>query len=291
MIIPNLKRHAAMTLVGLLYGANYGIVKIATPAFIPPFGFIVFRVVIATAVFWLLSIGTSDKINWKKDGSRLALCAFFGVGINMLFFFKGLSMTSAINASIIMTLTPILVFLVSLFLLKERFTGQKFIGLILGLAGALIIVYHPGVDNGASSWVGDLLILLNASSYGVYLVLAKPLLQKYNPITITKWVFLLGNVIVLPVGWNEAMHVDWQTFTPAVYMSMAYVIIGVTVIAYFTNIWAMKKVNPSTVGVYIYLQPVFATLLANVFFDERLTVPHLIAALLVFGGVGLVIKN
>ena len=280
-----------MLLVGLLYGTNYSIVKIITPEYILPFGLIVIRVAIATACFWLIGLSVNEKINWRADWVRIVLCAFFGVGINMLFFFKGVSLTTAINGSIIMTLTPVMVFVTSLILLKEKVTLLKVLGLAVGFLGAFLIIYSPGTGISLGNWRGDVLILLNAMSYGVYLVLVKPLMTRYTPITVAKWIFFFGFLLVLPVGWNEFTQIEWQALTAKVYFSMAFVIIGVTVIVYVLNIWALKKVNPSTVGVYIYVQPVFATLIASTFFGEILSIRHLIAALLVFAGVWLVVKK
>ncbi len=280
-----------MLLVGLLYGTNYSIVKIITPEYILPFGLIVIRVAIATACFWLIGLSVNEKINWRADWVRIVLCAFFGVGINMLFFFKGVSLTTAINGSIIMTLTPVMVFVTSLILLKEKVTLLKVLGLAVGFLGAFLIIYSPGTGISLGNWKGDVLILLNAMSYGVYLVLVKPLMTRYTPITVAKWIFFFGFLLVLPVGWNEFTQIEWQALTAKVYFSMAFVIIGVTVIVYVLNIWALKKVNPSTVGVYIYVQPVFATLIASTFFGEILSIRHLIAALLVFAGVWLVVKR
>jgi len=289
--IPDFKQHIAMLLVGLLYGTNYSIVKIITPEYILPFGLIVIRVAIAAACFWLIGLSVNEKINWRADWVRIVLCAFFGVGINMLFFFKGVSLTTAINGSIIMTLTPVMVFVTSLILLKEKVTLLKVLGLAVGFLGAFLIIYSPGTGISLGNWRGDVLILLNAMSYGVYLVLVKPLMARYTPITVAKWIFFFGFLLVLPVGWNEFRQIEWQALTAKVYFSMAFVIIGVTVIVYVLNIWALKKVNPSTVGVYIYVQPVFATLIASTFFGEILSIRHLIAALLVFAGVWLVVKK
>lgn len=279
-----------MLFVGILYGANYSIVKTVTPEFIKPFGFIVVRVIVATLLFWLISIGGKSKIDWKNDGWRIFLSALFGVGINMLAFFKGVSLTSAINGSIIMTLTPAMVFITSAIIIKERVTGQKIMGLIIGFIGAFMIIYLGRSAVNQGDWRGDLLIILNATSYGSYLVIVKPLLKKYDPLTLSKWIFLIGCLLVLPVGWSELSTTDWNQFTPQTYWAMAFVIIGVTFLVYIINIWAMKKVNPSTVGAYIYVQPVFAVLIASMFYGEVLTYVHLIAAILVFVGVGLITK-
>lgn len=280
-----------MLMVGLLYGANYSMLKIVTPEYIGAFGFIVVRVVIATIAFWMVGFFIRERIDWKQDGGRIFLCALFGVGINMLFFFKGLSLTTAINGSIIMTLTPIMVFVMSLLLLKEKVRAYKVVGLLLGLSGAFLIIYREDTGTYQGNWLGDLLVFLNALSYGAYLVLVKPLLAKYQPLTIAKWMFLIGVFLVMPVGWGELMDIPWAAMPAKVYFSMAYVILGVTVLVYIINIWAMKRVSPSTVGAYIYVQPVFATLIASIFFGEVLTLKHLVAALLVFIGVWLVVSR
>ena len=285
-----IKRHLALLFVGILYGANYSVVKTVTPEYIAPFGFIVVRVAIAAALFWMIGWGIQQKINWQEDGRRIALCALFGVGINMLFFFKGVSLTSAINGSIIMTLTPIMVFITSALIIKERITGLKITGLIIGFIGAFMIIYQ-GMDKGyEGDWRGDVLVILNAMSYGAYLVLVKPLLSKYDPITIAKWIFLIGFFVVLPVGWGEFWEIKWRTLPSKTYLGMAFVIIGVTFMVYIINIWAMKRVNPSTVGAYIYVQPVFAVMIASLFYHETLTVIHLLAAIMVFTGVGLIVR-
>tara|TARA_Y100000310_G_C20690957_1_gene822147 strand:- start:2477 stop:3361 length:885 start_codon:yes stop_codon:yes gene_type:complete len=284
------KRHLTLLFVGILYGANYSVVKTVTPEYIKPFGFIVARVAIATILFWLISLGIKSTVNWKKDGGRIFLCALFGVGINMLAFFKGVSLTSAISGSIIMTLTPAMVFITSTILIKERVTGYKIFGLLIGFIGAALIIYLGKASASQGDWRGDLLVVLNAMSYGTYLVLVKPLLSKYDPITLSKWIFLIGFFLVLPVGWSELSATNWSIFTIQTYYAMAFVIVGVTFLVYLLNIWAMKKVNPSTVGAYIYVQPVFAVLIANLFYDERLTLVHLIAAVLVFLGVGLIVR-
>ncbi len=279
-------------MVGLLYGANYSIIKVVTPHYVDAFGFIVLRVGITTVAFWLISLfGENEKVEWKNDGWRFLFCALCGMGINMLLFFKGLSLTSAINSSIIMTLTPLLVFVSAVIILKERMSLLKIIGLIIGLVGAFIIILPENSGTYEGNWIGDIMILLNALFYGLYLVLVKPLLIKYKPLTIAKWAFLMGFVFVLPFGLESLQPVLWSELPIKVYLSMGYAIIGVTVIVYIVNIWAMQKVSPSTVGAYIYVQPVFATIIAIIFLDEQLRPSHLIASALVFIGVAMVIKG
>jgi drug/metabolite transporter (DMT)-like permease len=287
----NLKVHLAMLLVAFLYGTNYAAVKIITPSLIAPFGFLIFRVGLAGVLFWIIGIFHSQKVNWSVDGLRIISCAIFGVGINMLFFFKGLSLTSSIHGSIIMTLTPILVAILAAILLKERLAKSRITGLILGLAGASVIILQSGDNTSQFSLLGDVLILLNALSFGTYLVLAKPLLEKYAPITLVKWFFLFGFIFLAPFGYSEVAEISWTSFNLIHWFSFFFVIFAVTIIAYITNIWAMKKVSPSTVGAYIYLQPVFATILGIGFMNESLNFQTIFGAILVFLGVAMAVKK
>lgn len=287
----NLKIYGALTIVSLLYGVNYSVLKIVIPEHIGAFGFIVYRVGISAALFWLFSLFSKGTIDWKADGIRIVLCAITGVVVNQLLFFKGISMTSAVNGSIIMTLVPVFVLIWSSLLLKERITSRKIIGILIGLVGAIIIIYNPAISLSQGNWKGDLLILFNGLSYSCYLVLVKPLMSKYNTITIIKWVFTLGTPLVILLGFGEAKELAFTELPLSVWLSAAYTIIGVTVVVYFLNMWTLKKVNPSVVGSFAYFQPVFATATAILFFGEQLTSKHIIASFFVFLGVWLVTKK
>lgn len=284
------KIYGVLTLVGLLYGANYNILKIVTPSYVKPYGFIVCRVIITTIFFWIFFLFSKQKIRWKEDGLRLVLCAFTGVVVNQLLFFKGISLTSAINASIIMTLTPVLVLIWSSILIKEKITSIKIVGILVGLIGAILIVSNGNYHQAAGNAVGDLLVFVNGMSYGCYLVLVRPLMTKYKPLTVMVWIFSIGAFFVIPVGWREAMDASYAAFPDKIWLSMAYAIVGVTLVAYFLNSWALIRVDASVVGAFIYLQPVFATLTATLFFEEIFYIKHLVACLFIFTGVWLVTR-
>lgn len=276
--------------MSLFYGVNYSVLKIVVPQYVGAYGFIVFRVIVASAIFWSIHFFNREKINWKEDGKMLVLCALTGVAINQLLFYKGLSLTSAVNGSIIMTLTPVLVLIWAAILIGEKITRTKVIGIVLGLIGAIIILYQPNAILMSGDWRGDILVLFNGTSYGCYLVLVKPLMKKYRPMTVVTWVFTLAIVFVLPVGLSEAMLVEFSTLPAKVWWSMAFAIVFVTVVVYFLNAWTLVKVNSSVVGAFIYLQPIFATSTAILFFGEVFLLKHLLAAVFVFSGVWLVTK-
>ena len=289
MIKTAFQAHLALVLVNLIYGANYVIAKEATPEYILPFGFIVIRVTVCAILFSIFHFAFIKEKVETKDYPKLIIGACFGVVCNQLMFFKGLSMTSPINASLIMITTPILVLIISAIVLKEGLTSRKILGITLGAVGAfLIITFGQKFSLGGDSSLGDLFIFLNAASYAIYLVYIKPLMSKYHPITIIKWVFLFGCIGVWPVGYSELLQVDWVSLPTYIWAVVFYVVFFSTFLAYSLNISALKLVNPSIVGIYIYTQPVIATLIAVGLGKDSLSGFKLIAAALIFLGVFLV---
>lgn len=289
MIKKAWQAHLALGIVNLIYGANYVIAKEATPEYILPFGFIIIRVTVCALLFTIFHYAFVKEKVEVKDYPKLMVGAFFGVVCNQLMFFKGLSMTSPINASLIMITTPILVLIISAIVLKEGLTSRKILGITSGAIGAfLIITFGQRFSLGGESSLGDLFIFINAASYAIYLVYIKPLMNKYHPITIIKWVFVFGCLGVWPVGYNELMQVDWANLPTYIWAVVFYVVFFSTFLAYSLNISALKLVNPSIVGIYIYTQPVIATLIAVGLGKDSLSVFKLMAAVLIFTGVYLV---
>lgn len=284
-----IKVHLALAFVSLLFGANYTVAKIVMPEHISALGMIAFRVPIATVLFWIFHSLTDDaKIPASRDLLRFFFSALFGVAINQIFFFKGISLTSPMLGSVIMTSTPIFVLVVSYFVLKEKITWLKFIGIALGAAGAIFLITADGTDFTDSTFKGNLFILINATSYSIYLVIVKPLMQKYNALTVIKWIFLFGSFMVLPFGYSGLIEANWANFNIEIWLSISYIIVGSTFLAYLLNLWSLKKVSPSLVGYYIYLQPLFATLIATIYRDDKLTLASILYSMMIFGGVFLV---
>ena len=262
------------------------------PEYIQPFGFIFLRVLGAALLFWFFhSILSIEKID-KKDWPRIALCGLFGVAMNQLLFFAGLNITTPINAAIIMTSNPILVTIAASIILHHVITRQKIIGLALGVVGALLIIlFNANFSFDVSTWQGDVMILMNAASYGVYLVIVKPLMTKYQPLTIIKWVFTFGLIYVLPFGFYDFMAIEWSTFTTTIWLETAFVVICTTFFAYLLNVFALKKLQPAIVSTYIYTQPVLASLFAIAMGKDELSLVKIIGAILIFTGVYIVSKR
>ncbi|SFB73290.1 EamA domain-containing membrane protein RarD [Zunongwangia mangrovi] len=273
-----------------IYGLNHTIAKGVMPAHIEAFGFIMLRVLGAAILFWLLSpFAPKEKID-KKDYPRMLGCAVFGMCINMLFFFKGLSLSTPINSSVIVTLSPVMVLILASFILKEKITLIKGIGIALGLSGALALVLFStdSVSNAPNIPLGNLMFIINAFSYGFYLVIVKPLTKKYHAITLMKWLFLMGVILNLPVTYSEFTAVDWLNLPFDAIWRMAFVVAGTTFSTYLLNIYALKQLSASTISVFIYLQPLIAIIYAILVGADQLTTIKVAAGVLVFVGVYLV---
>lgn len=282
------KAHIALFIVALIYGLNYIIAKEVMNGYIGPRGFIFMRVLGASALFWLFhAFAKSKEKIARSDWPRVLASGFFGVAANQMLFFEGLNLTTPINASVIMTGNPILVLIISAVLLKEPIRKGRLLGIFIGGAGALYLILGRGAAEllHADTSLGNLLILLNASSYAVYLVIVKPLMAKYDALQVVKWVFASGLVFVIPLGGSQFAAVDWHAWTPTIYVQAAFVVIGTTFIAYLFNIFALKTVSSTTVSTYIYLQPLLATLASLALAKDVLTWRIAIAATMIFAGV------
>ena len=281
--------HISLFVANLIYAINYTFAKDVMPDFIQPSGFILLRVTGAVTLFSLFYfLFVNEKVE-KKDIIRLAICGVFGVAINQLLFFEGLNLTTPINAAIIMTINPVLVIIMSALILFEKINIRKGIGIALGLVGASTLILNGGSVSGNTNFMlGNMFVFINAASYGLYLVLVKPLMQKYHPITVMFYVFGFGLLYVLPFGYTELLDVDWVSFPTIIIWEVLFVVVCTTVIAYLLNSSALKLLNPSTVSIYIYLQPVLATLFAIFRGSDSLDEMKIIAAVIIFVGVYLV---
>lgn len=284
--------YIAATLVSILYGVTFTVAKDVMPNYIMPFGFILLRVFGATILFWAFAfLGPKEKIAWV-DYPRIFFAAFFGVALNMLTFFKGLSYTSPIMGAVLMCTTPMIVLVLSAFMLRERLAPQKIIGLVLGLIGtAVLILYGKSMHNAPHASVGNLLVFINAISYGFYLILVKKLMNKYNAFTFVKWIYTFGLVLVIPFGWQEFEAISWQLIPMSIYYKIVFIVVGSTFLTYLLNLVSMRQLKPTTVSVFIYLQPLFASVFAIGLGKDEISVVKLTAALLIFTGVYLVTQN
>jgi len=258
------KAHLALLGANLIYGANYIIAKGIMPNKINPTAFVYIRLASCALLFWVLKLIFVKEKVVKKDFLRLAFCGLVGGAANQLLFFHGINLTSPIDASIITTSTPLIVLFFSYFILKEGITKNKVLGIIIGGIGAIFLILYGNEAKGTSSILGNLLVLSNACCYGLYLVMAKTLMSKYNPITVISWVFLFGCLFASPLGIPAFINTNFEAFTLNTYLTIGYVVFFTTFFAYLFNIYALKNVSPSVTSSYIYLQPVVSFLMVSV---------------------------
>ena len=293
-----LKAHLALLGANFIYGANYIIAKGVMPSKIGPSAFIFLRIIGAGILFWVIKSFLKEQID-KKDFPRLIVCGLLGVAANQLLFFHGLNLTSPIDASIIITSIPIVVLIFGAFILKEKITKNKLQGLVVGGVGAVLLIWYGNKTEGTSSLLGNVLIFLNACSYGLYLVLVKALMKKYNALTIISWVFLFGFFFMLPFGLPDVLQTDFSAFTTHTYAVIAFVVIGTTFLAYLFNIYALKFVSPSVNGSYVYLQPAISFLMVSVYayvfgnskYAQDINAIKIMSCMLVIVGVYLISKQ
>jgi drug/metabolite transporter (DMT)-like permease len=298
--MKNVNAHLALLFVNVLYGASHVLAKGVMPQFLSPNVFILFRVLGATLLFWLvISFIGREKID-KADYPRLIACGLFGVAINQLFFFHGLNLSSAFNSGIIMALNPIMVAILSFFLLKERVTLLRTFGIALGATGAILLTLKGATGKGDSS-LGDLFLFINSLSYAIYLVIVKPLMQRYKPIIVITWVFTfgLGFVILFPPTLPQFIATNYSGFTSEIILKIGYVIVGVTFLTYLLTMFGLKYLSPTVSSSYIYTQPVTVILFAWLFailnwsedYTGTITIEKIGYMLIIFTGVYITSKR
>ena len=277
-----------------IYGMNHTIAKVVMPHYIGPFGFIMLRVVGACILFWLVGFFIPKETIERKDFLRIAFTALLGMCINMLMFFKGLQLSTPINSGVIVTLTPIIILILSAFFLKEKLTRFKFLGIVLGFIGALLLILYGSstrVINAPDISLGNTMLLINAVSFGAYLVMVKPLTKKYSTVTLMKWMFLLGVIYTFPFTITEFIEVSWKTLPFEAIWRIGFVIVGTTFLTYMFNVFALKTLPATTIGAFTYLQPIITIFYAVITGNDILDGVKILACLLVFLGVYLVSKK
>lgn len=283
------KVHIALFLVSLIYAATFSIAKEVMPVYIKPMGLIGIRVWGAVILLWIThALFVREKISDKKDYLELMKCAVFGVAANMLLFFKGLAITTPINGAILMVTTPLFVGFFSFIIMKEKASVLKILGLLLGVMGAVLLLVGPNLSFSSATLSGDIMVILNAIIYSYYLIIAKPLLHKYNPITVIKWTFFFGGIMILPFSVPELLEVQWIQIPASISFSILFLVAGSTFLTYLLNGWALRHANSSLVGAYIYLQPILASIIAVVLGKDELTWQKVFFGLIIFVGVYLV---
>ena len=292
------KAHIALLGANLIYGINYIVAKGIMPNKIGPSAFVFIRLFCGAILFWIIKSFIKEKIE-RKDMRRLVLCGLLGAAANQLLFFNGLNLTSPIDASIIITSIPVMVLIFSAFILKEKITINKMLGIAIGGIGAVLLIWYGNNSGGTSSFLGNLFVFLNACCYGLYLVIVKPLMKKYNSITLISWVFLFGFIFMFPFGIQDLLSTDFAAFDLNTYLVIAFVVVFTTFFAYLFNIYALNYVSPSVNSSYVYLQPAVSFIMVSIYayvlkhseYAQDINLIKILSCLLVVSGVYLISKQ
>jgi len=285
----SLKPHGALVAVQLIFGTWPVVAKIALRG-LPATGLVTFRVVGATLAFLLIrrATGSSKRIERKSDYARLALYSLLGVVLNQFLFVKGLELSTVINSALLGTTIPIFTLLVSVVLGNESGSWRVAVGLLLAACGVVYLINPAQASFSRETNIGNLILLFNSMAYGAYLAISQGMIKRYGALTVITWIFIIGSLVTLPIGGYHLSHVSLATVPLSVWLAVLYIIIVPTVAAYYLNAWALGRVAPSIVAIYIYLQPLIAFAVAPLILGESLNSRTWLAAALIFAGVATV---
>lgn len=288
------KGHIAILVTNVIFGLNIVIAKqVLSDESIDALTLTYFRFAGATIVFWITSCFIKEEKMSLKDFLMILGASVLGVTINQTSFIAGLNSTSPIDASLIITLTPILTMLISAAYLKEPITSKKVIGVLVGCTGAVILILSNYSLNGnqSRSWIGNALCLLSSLSYACYLVFFRDFIKTKHPITLMKWMFLFAGVLLLPIGVPKIKMVDFTQINTLLYMEILYVVLFATFLTYLLIPIGQKNLRPTTLTMYNYLQPIIAAVIVVILGRDNFGWEKILSTILVFLGVYIVTKS
>ena len=278
----------AATVATTIYGLNHTIAKMVMPIYIGSLGLVLLRVLGATIIFWTIGLFFKSKPIEKKDRFTIIKCGLFGMSINIAAFIAGLDYSTPVNSSILIIISPIFVVILSFFIFRNKINFLKILGIIMGFIGALILILNADSNSsvGRNIPLGNFLFIVNSISYAYYLIIVKPMAQKYDLITLFKWLFLIGLIFNFPLGINQFTDVNWSILpVKEAILPMAFVVICTTVMTYFLNGYALSKITSTEVAVFMYLQPIIGIVFAIFTKSDTISLTIIIASILIFIGV------
>lgn len=295
MVKQNPRAHFSMLGATSLFGVNYWIAKGLMPNHLLPMQIIFLRVLGTFIIAWIIQMSVKElrvlKID-RADYPRLILSSLSGVAINQMMFFTGLNLTTPVDAAIINSANPILVLVFAAWILKERIGISQLGGIVLGATGALMLILlgNPLSLKGGNL-TGDLFIMVNIAVWSLYLVISKPLMMKYNPIVMMRWMFGIGLIAVFPFSIRQALEINFSSFDSYTWFAILYIIIGTTFLAYFFITYSLKRLSSSVVAYYTYIQPILVAVIGIAVFAERISWVKIVSGLLVFAGIYFVTRK
>lgn len=284
-----MKVHGSLFLVSFLYAILFSWAGEIMPLYISAEGFVWLRILTAFILFSICSLFIRDRaIDWRSDFTRFAICAFFGTAANMFMFFKGLSMTKPINGAVLMLVTPLFVAIIEHWVQRKRPSISMTAGICIGALGALLLMWGKGASFSRETLEGDIWVSVNALFYAVYLVLAKKLANKYHAITVNRVMFGMGLIYIAPLGALPLLNTSFSGIPADIALKIGYILFFTSFLVYLLNMYGIKHASGSLVGIYIYLQPLLATVIAILLGRDEITGEKLMYATMIITGVWLV---
>lgn len=283
--------HIALFTANLIFGLNNPLTRTLIPDTFSPFTLTIFRMVGAAALFWLASLFVKKETIPPKDILKLFFAALFGIVLNQMLFLDGLSYTSPIDASLVITLLPIVTMILAAVIIKEPITWLKVIGVLVGACGALLLILNSSLSGRVGNFKGDLIILGSTLSFAFYLTMFKELISKYSPVHTMKWMFLFASLISYPFCHSSLINTNFAMFDYTVYLRIFYVVFFATFLAYILIPIGQKTLRPTTLSMYNYMQPIVASLVTILIGMDHLTYQTVLSAILVFAGVYIVTQS
>ena len=283
--------HLALIAVQIMFGTWPIIGKIVLQT-VPSASLVGLRVAGAALAFIVIGKATAGvgRIQ-RRDWPLLVASSLLGLVLNQWLYVKGLSLTTAINATLLSTTIPVFTLLLGIILRTDRATLRRMVGIALAASGVIYLIGPTHSEFSSVTRAGDFLIVTNSLCYGAYIAVSKDLVRRYNALTVITWVFIVAAIATVPVGMVSLSHVSFGNIGAGVWLKILFIILVPTVAAYYLNAWALARVPPSTVAVYIYLQPLIAFVLAPLLLGEKLSWRAAIASVLIFSGVLVVTRR
>lgn len=286
-----MRPHLALIAVQILFGSWPVLGKVVLRS-MSPSSLVSLRLTGAAVAFTLLQRKITPLLKMPvKDILLLALCSMLGVVGNQFLYVKGLSLTTAINSALLSTTIPVFTLFVSILFRHDRLSLRRLFGILLAAGGVVYLVNPMHAEISRQTTAGNVLLVSNSLLYATYIVISKSLFERYGALNVITWIFLVGSLVTIPVGIYSLQQENIGAITAGVWLMIALIIIFPTVGAYYLNGWALTKVPPSTVAIYIYLQPLVAFGFAPLLLGEQFNSRTIIAALLIFAGVAIVTKR
>ena len=276
---------AALFAVQIFFGSLPVIAKVVLVV-LPPMSLVGFRVGITAIV--LFAFQSFRKRVWLRDRSdyiRLGVLSLFGVVFNQLLFIGGLSRTKASNTSLLAVTIPIFTLVVASLTGREHLARTKVFGIALAAVGIILLIDPRAASFSSQTTIGDMMIIANSLSYGIYVATSKDVITRNGAFRSMMWVFIFASVVCVPVGLASLSSTDVSSISTNVWLLVVYIAVFATAAPYLLNAWALARVSPATVAVFVYLQPLIGFILAVIFLGEKIDFRFIIAALLVFAGV------